>query len=416
MQEISTIVRLLRDIYPPNVLVHIGVGQGVGDMSAWRHWSVARAVLIDTQAEPGWFSQEQHAHPDWRWISQTLSDHDGDALYYIASNAAESGLLDPDSLSHYWPNLQAVESHSRPVRRLDSLLPARDTVENPDWLIIDCLPSLTILKGASQSLETCSLVWVRAILEPQPDDIHGAGLASIRDYLEARGFDCLSVAEALNPGLGTAIFVKNWRDCAQQNITQWIEQTAALAATEKEKADALAACDALAKEKNSLIAARDAEAKAKAEAQTRVGTLEKEKADALAARDALAKEKNSLIAARDAEAQAKAEAQTRVGTLEKDKADALAARDALAREENSLIAARDAEAQAKAEAQTRVGTLEKEKAEALAARDALAQEKNSLIAARDGEAQAKAEAHARIGALEQEKNDALAARDAVAQE
>ncbi|MFN5746291.1 MAG: hypothetical protein ACK443_09440, partial [Methylococcaceae bacterium] len=411
IQEISTVVSLLRDLYPPNVLVHIGVGQGVGDMSAWRQWSVARAVLVDTQAEPVWFGQEQLAHPDWRWISQAVSDHDGDALYYIASNAAENGLLDPDSLSHYWPNLQAVESHSRAVYRLDSLLLAGDMVETPDWLIIDCLPSLTILKGARQSLETCSVVWVRAILEPQQDNVNDAGLASIRDYLEARGFDCLGVAEALNPGLGTAIFVKNWRGCAQQTITQSIEQTTTLAAIEKEKAEALARVgtleqekndafatrDALAQEKNSLIAARDAEVQAKAEAHARIGVLEQEKNDALAARDALTQEKNSLIAARDAEAQAKAEAHARIGTLEQENNDAFAARDALAQEKNSLIAARDAEAQAKAEAHARIGALEQERNDALAARDALAQEKNSLIAARDAEAQAKAEAHARVG-------------------
>jgi hypothetical protein len=385
------------------------------------------------------------------------------AVWHTTSNQAESGLLQPDHLQAIWPSLKNDGAEQRQTTTVDNLVTKHLSTwaESPtgNWLLVDCLPALSVLQGALATLKNCSVVWTRVVIDPAVPDLEKAQLSSVQSLLEAYQFKQLVVMEGLHPALGEAIFVRNWPTLMQDELMQLEDQQAldqtelrnlnqvlrtslqeqdmmhqqVLVARDAEvmaKAGAIAQCDALANEKNQLVAtldvllkekadlaaARDAEATAKAGAFAQRDVLTNEKNQLLVTRDVLLKEKADLSAVRDAEATAKAEVIAQRDALANEKNQLLAGRDTLAKEKADLATVRDVEAMAKAGAIAQRDALASERNQLLATRDDLLKEKADLAAARDAEATAKAEAIAQRDALANEKNQLLAGRDTLAKE
>ncbi|MBK8115834.1 MAG: hypothetical protein IPK44_15750 [Candidatus Accumulibacter sp.] len=63
-----------------------------------------------------------HARSGWTSHTVLVSDRDGEADFYLATNPSESGLLPPESLSRFWRNLKTRELRPTKTTTLDTLL------------------------------------------------------------------------------------------------------------------------------------------------------------------------------------------------------------------------------------------------------------------------------------------------------
>ena len=404
VQSLKQALDWIRKSFPANLLIHVGAGRGAGTVHQWQSWDVPKALLFEPHIQPDSRMQSRlEQQPGWKWLASTLSDQEVETEFFNATNPLESGLLDPAKLQKLWPNLRSLETNRVTTRRLDSLLDELECDERIDWLIVDCLPALPVLRGAGELLGECQVIWVRVILEKSRLDLPGCTLTDIDNFLKPLCFRCAAQFESLHPAIGEAIFVRDWPAYLQKRTGELLQAHGQdKDAWQMERQGLLSECSALTSHVDELTSARDAEAKAKAEA----------------------------LAQRDAEAKAKADAQARTVALEQAQKELIAARDALAQEKAALIQARNAEAAARAEAQTRLAALEQSQSELAGVRDQLAQERADLLAARDAESKAKAEALAQrdaeaaarveaqthIAALEQSQSELAGVRDRLAQE
>lgn len=345
----EAIVASLRQIMPPTALIDVGIGRGAGAMHQWRGWDVPAAWLVDAEPQQlAWTEPLAAQHPGWRVHVATLAEADGQAPCYRASNPAESGLVPTSKLAALWPNLREEEHAERATTRLDTLLAGDGGLPEGAgwWLVVDCLPALRILQGATDTLERCSVLWLRTLLQPLPENEAGTTLEDLQAFLAPLGFRCVQASEGNHPALGDALFVRDWaqrlqpvvaelraekeergqqfqrlesqlatQEAAAQVMLQENEAQAKIAATSQTQLDKLAA------EKSELVDKLSTAEKARGDLAGKLVAVEKERA---AANDALAVAQSEISARageRDAQAKISAERQTKFEAAAKEKAD-----------------------------------------------------------------------------------------------
>lgn len=293
----DTIAASLRLIMPPTALIDVGIGRGIGAMHQWRNWDVPAAWLVDAESAPlAWAETLAATHPGWRVHTATLADIDGQAPFFRSSNPAENGLLPAAKLAALWPNLRQEEQAERPTLRLDTLLAGDGELPQGAgwWLIVDCLPALRILQGAVAALERCSVLWLRALLQPLPQHEAGTTVEDLQAFLAPLGFRCVQVTEGNHPALGDALFVRDWALRLQPLIGELREKNAQAARQHQELDQRLAAQEAA---MQAGAQERDAHAKLAAERQAKLDAASKDNAE-LAARLATAESAGKELADR----------------------------------------------------------------------------------------------------------------------
>lgn len=423
----ENIVASLRQIMPPTALIDVGIGRGVGPMHQWRGWNVPSAFLIDAESSLlAWTEPLATTHPKWRIQVATLAETDGHAPYYHASNPAEGGLVPTSKLAALWPNLREKEQSQRATTRLDTLL-ARDggLPEGAGWwLLVDCLPALRVLQGATDTLENCSVLWLRTLLQPLFESEAGTTLKELQTFLVPLGFRCVQVTEGNHPALGDALFVRDWaqrlhpliadmhaskeqqhkhyqhlesrlakQEAATQVLLQENEAQAKFAATRQTQLDKLE------EERSGLVDKLSVAEKAHCAIASKLANLEKELAAKTGALATALSETTNRTDERDSQAKLAVERQAKIAVLAKEKADLTGKFDALSKTHAELedklatfmqervVAAdtlraaqasltertgeRDAQAKISANQQAKSIALEKEKAELISKFDAL---------------------------------------------
>jgi hypothetical protein len=213
-----TAIELLHALFPPATLIHVGVGMGVGAMHQWHEWDVPQAWLIDADAAHlGWAKHLAEGKSGWTVLDAIIADANGEAEFFRASNPAESSLVATGKLAVFWPNIRLAEQLTRPVSRLDTLLEQYPQPPDTDdgaaaWLIVDCLPALRILKGAAATLDRCSVLWLRAVLQSMPGEEPDVTLDALASYLHPLGFRCIQIVEGNHPAIGEVLFVRDWSE------------------------------------------------------------------------------------------------------------------------------------------------------------------------------------------------------------
>lgn len=220
----NALPELLRRLYPPRGVIHVGPGSGGGDMRVWRQWPVKLALLADAGADRMEWAKEQTAiHDGWRIREAVLAASDGEVVYHRASNPSEDGLVPPEKLVAIWPNLRLVEEITHPAIRLDTLLQSEDLQPlcqgDGLWIIIECLPALPILQGAEGALQRGSVLWLRLLQKPVAG-LEEMSLERVTEFLQPLGYRCLHVVEENHPALGRALFVRDWPWLAAQRLEQ----------------------------------------------------------------------------------------------------------------------------------------------------------------------------------------------------
>lgn len=445
--DTETIVAGLRQIMPPTALIDVGIGCGTGAMHQWRSWDVPAAWLVDAEsAQLTWAEPLGAKHPGWRIHVATLAEADGLAPCYRASNPAESGLVPTRKLTALWPNLREEEHAECATTRLDTLLAGDGNL--PDgagwWLLIDCLPAVRILQGAADTLERCSVLWLRTLLQPLPEKEAGTTLEDLQAFLTPLGFRCVQASEGNHPALGDALFVRDWAQRLQpvvaklqadkeQRQQQYQLLETRLATHEAAAHVMLQENEAQAKliatgqtqlgkftaEKSELIDRLSAAEKARDDLASKLAAVEKQRA---ATNDALAVAQSEITARaseRDAQAKLSADRQTKLEAAAKEKADLTDKFNALGKTkaelENKLTASAQqqgttiialktaqaalAECTGERDAQTKVAV------ERQAKQEALAKEKTDLASKFDALGKTKAELENKLNTSVQQQGE-----------
>lgn len=215
------LLQAMRAMYPPQCVVHVGIGQGMGELVEWRNWAdLPRAVLIDSDdTRLVW---ARHGHPNtWRVLHTTVAPTEGKHVYYRASNPQEDGLVPPEQLKPWWPQLSTLGTDTRRAQTLDQVMQldgeatpdaaATDTPTTPGhWLLLDCLPAAQLLRGASALLAQTSVVCARTSQAPTDSaaPLADTGHQALIDLLAPQGFVLLGQTETHHPALGYTIMAR----------------------------------------------------------------------------------------------------------------------------------------------------------------------------------------------------------------
>jgi hypothetical protein len=302
------VLELLSRIMPPQAIIHIGAGAGIGDMHLWKRWAVPHALIIDANpARLDWVESLAAENPAWQVRAVVLSDGNNEVDYYRASNPDQDGLISPEKLAVLWPNLHTRESMRRQTHRLDSLLGdlalASFRQDLSTWLLIDCLPALTILEGAGSDLDRWSVLWLRVLLKPLADDDTVGTLNELEIYLRPRGYRCIHVFEENHPAVGKALFIRDWHGQLMPIIKKLNEENSAII-TEKVifEQQALIVNNDLQNKISVLAEVHDEQSQLVAERQAQVVALTKEKTALLEELKVLGEEIITLRKTRDEQA------------------------------------------------------------------------------------------------------------------
>ena len=217
------LLQALRALYPPQCVVHVGIGQGMGELVEWRNWTnLPSAVLIDSDdTRMEW---ARHGHPPtWRVLHTTVAATAGKHVYYRASNPQEDGLVPPEQLKPWWPQLTTLGTDTRRAQTLDQVM-QMDGDTAPDthathhgepttpghWLLLDCLPAAQLLRGASALLAHTSVVCARTSQAPTDSaaPLADTGHQALIDLLAPQGFVLLGQTETHHPALGYTIMAR----------------------------------------------------------------------------------------------------------------------------------------------------------------------------------------------------------------
>lgn len=343
--------QVLARLFPMQGVVVVGAGRGQGLADFFAATSL---LAIDGLAEN---LESLHRLLSTKTggiaASAVITRQAGFGEFFVASSPAESGLIPPAELRGLWRNLD-----SREVREVETLdLPAllarlklRDD-RHWNWLVIDCLPALRVLEGATSLVDELEVLELRCIRDDAGVTRPEASLSTSMQWLEARGFRLIADEDEAHPGLCTAVFCRDARELSDRLVRLAREQ-ARLDAAHVEQALVLA------KVTTEQVAAE----KLVADRQSQLEALHQEMAALTAVRDAFIKDNGVLVAERDA--------------LAREKAALVQACD----EQAKLAAERAAQLASRAEAQSAAEKLAAERQSQL---EVLKQEKAALAAERD---------------------------------
>ncbi|HRF02980.1 MAG TPA: hypothetical protein PLP32_00140, partial [Accumulibacter sp.] len=178
---------------------------------AYQEWPIENALLIDAdERNCKSLSKIAELHGGWS-VKQSLIDKvNGETDFFLASNAAESGLLVPETLAPIWRNLKTIGEQRLEGVRLDSLLSSRGPgAKLFNWVFISCFPAAHIAESMGDFLEGVDVLVARVALPTAGLSGVGADLSSVDQLLAGRGFRCLQVAESRQPELGHVIYVRD---------------------------------------------------------------------------------------------------------------------------------------------------------------------------------------------------------------
>lgn len=199
-------------LFPVEGVIVVGAGSGTGTDS-WlqllRKMSVGKALLIEAvSARRKLLQSSIQDVSGWRVEEKVVGETFGNAVFYTVSNTSESGLVDPSLLRELWPNLVLQGETPCEMVTLEHLAGGMDFSAN--WLVVDCLPGLDILRGAGETLTQFDVVVVRAILDdhivPGMNNSH----TRICVYMAERGFRPLSAKQGRHPALGHGVYVRDY--------------------------------------------------------------------------------------------------------------------------------------------------------------------------------------------------------------
>ncbi|MEM5432669.1 hypothetical protein [Cupriavidus oxalaticus] len=206
----------LFSVMAPKAVSYVGAGNGTDPLVQFFVQGPALSItFVEAEERHLPYLKKNLGHrPGFRVVHQLITDGTQHAIYYKANIGSESGLLDPAVLAHLWPNITVEVSDSRSGISLNEHL--ADAAVAPNWLVIDCLPMLSILGDGSSLCQIDVLVGRIVQMEGEESLYDCVGLTNAREFLSTYGFIHVLTQAGRHPGVGHALFVRDIRMSVSQ--------------------------------------------------------------------------------------------------------------------------------------------------------------------------------------------------------
>jgi hypothetical protein len=195
----------LHVLHPSNSLVLIGSGS---INSQWiqllKDLNIKKALLIEADKSKFKDLKENISGHNWNLKNAVIGEENEDSCYYEASYKTESGLIEPETLQKIWPNISTLKEIKCITKPLSEILEEEE--KTPDWLVIDCLPALSIIQGLGTFLDKIHVIVARSILTEHPSEKNTEN--KITEYLGSLGFNHLTTEKESNLAIGHSLYYK----------------------------------------------------------------------------------------------------------------------------------------------------------------------------------------------------------------
>lgn len=203
-------LEVLSAVFPPRGVVVVGAGTGQGPWVQWLRSRRVRQVCLVEGDETQYWHLQRHVPEgcEWSLRRDVVAAQPGPTVFYRASNAVESGLIEPQRLRPLWPNLaqDAALEVEAPIT-LEALL--ADAGEQTNWLVLDCLPAAPLLEGAAARVSQLDVIAARVAASAQAGVDADALHPTVDAQLKSAGFVCVHTRAERHPALAHALYVRD---------------------------------------------------------------------------------------------------------------------------------------------------------------------------------------------------------------
>jgi hypothetical protein len=217
----------LRVLEPVLGVVHVGVGNGRA-ADRYADWGVHFAILVEANEDlRDKLVATLRGRDNWTVHSKLVSSREVDMDFFVASNSNESGVLRPEAFAALWRNLNTRERRRLNATTLEAILAVSNGGQKVNWAVVDCVPALPVLLGASHCLDRWDVIVARVILDDSKAPDEDASKSRIDEFLSSRGYWCVACHEELQPAIGSALYIRNWRLLFQSKLENEIRLASA---------------------------------------------------------------------------------------------------------------------------------------------------------------------------------------------
>jgi len=209
MLEHSTItswLQQLNTLHPAQDLILVGAGVG---KSKWTQTiddlHITKALLIEADEKQFQLLKKNSLHNNWIIEKALIGIKKENTFYYEASYRIESGTIQPENFENLWPNIKTKRKIKYETSTLSELIAKTGLL--PNWLIIDCFPSLSIIQGLEQYLDNFEVIIARTVLTDDAPD--NTNINKLTEFLTNQGYHRLTTEQARNPAIGHALYFKD---------------------------------------------------------------------------------------------------------------------------------------------------------------------------------------------------------------
>lgn len=211
--SLQEFTELFRSIVPPKGLAYVGAGSGssMGPYlnGAFQVGIVAEADVTDYEK----LLKVVNDHQGWIVHNALVSDKASEAIFYQASNPNESGLLSPEGLAKFWRNLKIKGEVSQNTTTLEALCKQSNlNHDDLNWLVLECIPALPIIKGMGVFLEGIDVIIARVIRDASIFPGLGASKFELDNYLIEKGYRCICLVEERQPAMANVLYLRDQKD------------------------------------------------------------------------------------------------------------------------------------------------------------------------------------------------------------
>ena len=228
----------LRVLYPISGVLHVGAGTGAS-AHVYEEWGVPTVAYIE--ADEGRFAgltELVETRAGWTTHCELLSDRSCETTFYRTNSPNENSILLPENFKPLWRNLSTVEQKKIWATTIKEFLDRDSPIDEAsafNWVHIDCLPSLAILRGAGPFLHQWDVVIARTILDDGVlEERSNLTRGDLNCFMIEHGYVCVTHEEEHHPAIGQVLFVRNWKTDLQHKLDslqkEWEQKTVAVQA------------------------------------------------------------------------------------------------------------------------------------------------------------------------------------------
>lgn len=226
-QELKLNLESLQKIYPPNAVILVGDFLAA-ELSYFRSWQIPLFCISPSYTDAK--NSSLNENQTLKFIPALLGDTEREQPYTFAVDATQSSTLSAEILASLYPDFRLLKQASQPCTRLQSLrqkaiLPHLSVA---NWLVIASIPTLPVIGGLGEDLESIDVILTRAIHDDALASGFGASLSEVSQFLKEKNFTCLNQAAGTPLRFTVQLWIRNWKSVLNQRLIQATQESSLL--------------------------------------------------------------------------------------------------------------------------------------------------------------------------------------------